>query len=223
MAEFLGVPIEKIHTVRTGLRLDRFATSTASRPRDPFVIGYLSRITPGKGLDVLVEAVRILCKDGARNVRLKVAGQRLDRRFWRSIERAVAAAGLADRFEYCGEPDLTGKLDFLRACCAFSVPSRYPEVRGLAVMEAIALGVPVVLPDLGVFTELIERTGGGSLFPAGNAERLAAELAAFIDNPHRADDLGLAGREAIRVHYSNGHMAERTLELYSTVVEEKSA
>ena len=60
--------------------------------------------------------------------------------------------------------DRDGKLAFLRDLTLFSVPSRYPEAFGLYVVEALAAGVPVVLPHAGAFPEIIEATEGGLLY-----------------------------------------------------------
>jgi len=214
MAEFLDVPRDTIKVVPTGIDVDKYP-SASSRPRDPFTVGYLSRITPGKGLDVLVEAVAILVGEQKRNVRLNVAGQIVDRKFWRRVRAAVKRASLTARFSYSDAPDLRSKVAFLQGCSAFAQPGRSAEIRATAAIEAMAVGVPVVVPDLGVFPEIIQQTGGGVLFPPGDAERMAEELAALMDNPEKADALGLAGRRAIRIHYSAAAMADRTLELYA--------
>jgi len=214
IARFLDVPGDGIKVVPTGIDVDKYP-SAPSRRRDPFAVGYLSRITPGKGLDVLVEAARILVREQKRNIRLNVAGQVLDRKFWKRIRTAVRRAGLGKHLSYTRVPDLRSKIRFLQGCSVFVLPSRSPEVRATAATEAMAVGLPVLVPDLGVFPELIGRTGGGVLFPAGDARRLAGELAALMDDPERADALGLAAHRGVRVHYPAAATAEKTLELYA--------
>ena len=217
MAGFLDVPREKVRTVRTGIEVDRYPPPPR-RPRRPFAVGYLSRITPEKGLDLLVEAFRTLVLDGREAV-LRVAGQTPDARFWDTVRADLRRPELAARVEHCDVPDLPAKVRFFQACSAVSVPSRRPEVRGTAAIEAMAAGVPVVVPRSGVFPELIETTGGGVLFPPGDAERLAAALAGLMDDPDGADALGLAGREGARVHCAAARMAQRTSELYTDLIE----
>ena len=55
-------------------------------------------------------------------------------------------------------------MEFLKNLTLFSVPARYPEAFGLYVVEAMAAGVPVVLPNDGSFPEIIEATQGGYLY-----------------------------------------------------------
>jgi glycosyltransferase involved in cell wall biosynthesis len=218
-AEFLGVPVERIRLVRTGLDLAKYPPAPP-RPATPFTIGYLSRITPDKGLDLLIEACRILAVEQARDVRLRFAGQTLDRRFWKSIRGTLRREGLES---ICGRhevDDLANKAAFLQGCNAFSVPSRTPEVLATSVLEAMAAGAPAVVPDSGVFPEIVGVTGGGVLFPAGDARALADELARLMDEPERATALGLAARAGICEHYAADGMAKRILELYTGLVEE---
>jgi len=214
MAEYLAVPRGKVAAVRNGIDLDLYPR-VERRVRQPFAVGHLSRLTPGKGLDLLVEAVRILAVEQGRDVRLRAAGKVVDRSFWRSVRSAARRAGLADRFEYVGELDLRGKVAFLHSLSAFALPSRYAELRGTAVMEAMATGLPVVVPDAGVFQDMMRLTGGGRLVPPNDPRAIAATLGQLMDQPEAADAVGLAGREGIRVHYSAAGMAEETLRLYA--------
>ncbi len=219
-AEFLGVPPERIHVVPTGVDADAITPATL-RPRRPFTIGCLSRITPGKGLDLLVEACRILVKERAEAVRLHIAGQVLDRSFWRSIRATLRRQNLDVSCEVHDVGDLKSKVAFLRGCSAFALPSRVPEVRGTAVLEAMAAGLPVVVPESGVFPEIIERTGGGRLFTPGDPARLADELVALMNNPKAADATGLAARAGICEHYSADATAEKMLELCTGLTDER--
>lgn len=195
MTRYLDLPGDAMRVVRTGLAAEDYAP-TGPRPRDPFTVGYLSSILRGKGLDLLVAAWRRLVADG-RDIRLLVAGRVLDKRYFSAIEGDPAG-----RFEYLGEVDFAGKLAFLRRCSVFCVPSRLPEVRGRAVMEALAAGVPVVAPDAGAYPEMLGLTGGGLLFPSEDVAALASGLARLMDDPDAAERLGRAGARGIAEHYS---------------------
>ncbi|MCL4500069.1 MAG: glycosyltransferase family 4 protein, partial [Chloroflexi bacterium] len=217
MAEFLDIPKEKIRITRPGIDVNAFKP-TAERHRNPFVIGYLSAITPVKGLDILVEAFSILVNDQGRDARLRVAGRILNEEYWNSITKTIADKGLEARFEHIGEPDFTGKIEFLKRCGVFSVPSLIGESRGMAVMEAMASGVPVVVPDTGVFPELLSLTNGGLLFKSGDAESLAGAIAKIMDDPDAADTTGRSAAEGVAKHYSAEKMAERVLEEYTKLL-----
>jgi len=213
MAKFLDVPADRIRVVRTGIDTACFPTAPA-RPRTPFTVGYLSRIVREKGLDTLVEALRILVNEHKRDAHLYVAGQVAERAFWSSVRAAVGRAGLSTRFHYCGGPDLAGKLAFLHRCNVFAYPGRTPEPDAVAVLEAMATGLPVVAPRAGAFPEMLALTAGVLVAPNEPAD-LADALAALMDDPDLANRLGAAGRAAIRKHYSSDTMAEEMASIYS--------
>ena len=204
MQAFLDVPAERIRVVRAGL--DTASPATHTRLREPFTVGDLSVITPGKGLDLLVDAVRLLVAEG-RDVRLHIAGKALNPPFRRRVQSQIAAGGLQNRVRCFGEVDPAGKQAFLRGISAFTVPSRHREARGMSLMEAQFAGVPVVAPATGVFPEMLELTGGGLLVPPDDAAALARALARLQDDPEKADRLGRAGAEGIARYYAAGQIA----------------
>jgi len=217
MAEFLAAHRERVHVIRPGLGLAPFG-SAGPRQREPFRVGYLSRVSPAKGLDVLVEA---FCRLGqAAEAVLAVAGELApqNRRFWQAQETRLRDAGLIDRLDYGGEIEPSGKVSFLKSSSVFCLPTRYPEQRAVAVLEAMAAGVPVVLPDRGVFPELIGLTGGGLLVPPDDAQALAEAITRLRDDPDEADRLGQAAASGIAQHFSAEEMTRQTLKVYEALV-----
>ena len=88
----------------------------------------------------------------------------------------------------------------------------------MAAMEAMAMGVPVIAPDTGVFPEMMSLTNGGVLFPPQDADALALSIADLMDNPNRADAMGKLGAVGIERHYTAKQMAEETLSVYSELL-----
>jgi glycosyltransferase involved in cell wall biosynthesis len=218
MSEFLSVSSERIRVIHAGIDTSLYRNS-GHRPKDPFTIGYLSVINPAKGLDILVDAFILLDKSAsASEITLRVAGKIQDKAYWKSIVGRVAEAGLSSRFEHLGEVDMQGKVEFLRQCSVFSVPSRMEESRGMAVMEAMAAGVPVIVPNTGVFPEMLSMVGGGLLFKAGDSRSLADALHTLLHDPDSADVLGKQGAAGIEKHYSADRMADETIEAYSRLI-----
>lgn len=213
MAAYLGVPPDRIRVVPTGLEVDRYRHQ-GPRVREPFTVGYLGVITPGKGLDLLVEAWVRLVRQQDRAVRLRIAGKVLDKAYWRALRARIRAAGLVAQKEYLGEVDLDTKRQFLRSLSVLCQPSRFAEARGLVAMEAMASGVPVVVPRRGVFPEMMELTGGGLMVEPENSAALAEALARLQDNPDEADRLGRQGAEGIAGHYAAEKVVEQTLAVF---------
>lgn len=208
MSEYIGVPRERIHPVRLGIRLEGHGLLEGpGRPTD-ITIGYLARICPEKGLHHLVAAFDILYrKAGRQGLRLKVAGYlgKRDHTYFESIQSDVRQRGLADAVDFVGEVTRSEKMTFLSTLDMLSVPTDYREPKGLFVLEAMANGVPVVQPAHGAFPELVEDTGGGILVEPGDPEALAAGLSRLIEDADLRRRMGEQGRRA--VHDGYGHLA----------------
>ena len=94
-----------------------------------------------------------------------------------------------------------------------SVPTHYREPKGLFVLEALASGVPVIQPDHGAFPEVLQDTGGGLLFPAGNSEALADQLVHLLTNEENRQELAASGFKSVHNARNSREMARITLEL----------
>ena len=208
MAGRLALPADRVRVVYPGIDLAGFPD--AATPPVPPVIGYLARLHPDKGLGRLVEAFIELRRRGTvPGVRLRIAGAMTgaDRRYVDAQRRRLAAAGCADAAEFHPNLDRARKLEFLRGLSALSVPATYGEAFGLYVVEALAVGVPVVQPRHGAFPEVIGRTGGGLLCEPEPPAALADALEQLLRDPALARRLGEAGRTAVRSQFTAAAMA----------------
>ena len=212
--EHFSLPGDRVRRVRMGVRVDDVG-EPADPPDEPFTIGYLARICPEKGLARLCEALALLRRAG-RNCRLQVVGYLSagDRRYYQDVYAAMCEQGVADAFEYVGEVNRQQKLEFLHTLHALSVPTTYPEPKGLYVLEALAAGVPVVQPRHGSFPELIEATGGGLLCEPNSPQALPDTLGRLMDDSALRQRLAEQGRAAVHQSFTDEVMAEQTWSLY---------
>lgn len=218
MAAFLDTPPDRITHVRVGIDPAPYRLSARSRPY-PFTIGYLSVITEAKGLDILVDALLMLLDEG-REVELAVAGKIMDPRYWERLVRRLEDAGRSRQVRYLGEVDFRGKVQLFRTSSVVCVASRIAESRGVVALEAQSAGVPVVLPDTGVFPEMIELTRGGMLYRAQDPADLARAIARLMDQPDETVRMGRDGPIGIGRHYTAAHMADGFLEAIRPLLSE---
>jgi glycosyltransferase involved in cell wall biosynthesis len=123
---------------------------------------------------------------------------------WRErLERA----GCAGSFELHSNVSFAAKLDVLRRSTVFSVPATYGESFGLYLLEAWAMGLPVVQPQHAAFPELVAATGGGLLCAPDDPAALAHALHSLLVDPARARALGEQGRRAVHERFSGARMA----------------
>lgn len=223
MSGYLDVSREKIVVIPHGLNLEGHGETQTNAHSDdtPRRIGYLARICEEKGLHLLVEAGELLAgRSDVPEFEIHSAGYlgASDQQYLREIERRAASSKLAGKFHYHGEPDRQQKIDFLQSLNIFSTPTIYRESKGLPALEALANGIPVVLPGHGSFPEIVADTQGGVLFAPHSAADLAAKLADLLQNASSARLLGQQGKIAVHQRYHAAAMATQTMHLYRTLL-----
>lgn len=228
MRRALGVEPERMHVAQLGINLEGHQPPAGERhPDAPFVVGYLARQCPEKGLHLLVDAFRLLVEgwDAERpRPRLRVAGwiASRDRPFVEEQQRRLASWGLGADADFLGIIERDEKLAFLSGLDVLSVPTVYREPKGLYVLEALAHGVPVVEPNHGAFPELVQSTRAGLLVPPESPEALAEGLRRLALDPKLRRELGRRGRAAVEERYSAPAMAEATLAVYRKVLAQRT-
>lgn len=225
MIDYMNLDPARVHVVPHGLKLDGHAQRPPHRAGDPVTIGYFARICPDKGLHLLIEAFRLLNElPNMPPLHLRAAGYcgAADRPYLEKLREQMAVWGLADKFEYAGEPDRAEKIKLLQTFDVMSVPAVYRESKGLSIIEAMANGVPVVQPAHGSYPELVGETGGGVLFEPENIADLADKLEALIRRPDVREDLGRRGFAAVHERNVDRRMAEQTIALYRRAIERQN-
>jgi glycosyltransferase involved in cell wall biosynthesis len=216
MSADLKIPREKITVVSHGIDIDERLMTMKSAHSAEFTVGFFARIAPEKGLHVLADAyIKFRQRKPERKTRLAAGGYLAGehRPYLLAIEDKLRAAGREPEFHYYGSPDREGKFEFLRSLDLLAAPTPYREPKGLFAMEAMACGVPVVLPRHGAFPELIEATDGGVLHTAGNEGELVDALERLADDGEQRKAMGARGARAVRDHFAAPLMAARTKDL----------
>ena len=139
---------------------------------------------------------------------------KLDRPYLETIHERTRRWNKPDGFEYVGELTRAQKIAFLQNLDVMSLPTVYRESKGIAVFEALANGVPVVLPEHGAFPEVVKQTGGGLLHRPDDPAALAAALKRLLLDPSLAAELGSRGQQAVQRDFTAAGMAQKTLTLY---------
>ena len=221
MADYLAIPANKIDVVHLGLNLSEHGVSQKNLAETPFVIGYLARICPEKGLHLLVDAFyRLTTKVGSDKLQLKVAGYlgKKDEPYLEKLVKQIDSWSLSDAFDCWGEVDRHQKIDFLNSLHVLSVPTTYKESKGLFILEALANGVPVVQPRHGSFPELVAATDGGILVDAESPDAIVEGISQLMSDRGYRERLGQQGKEAVHRGFSDDIMAEATLAVYQKYI-----
>jgi len=184
-----------------------FRSSRPALAAAPFIL-FLSRLHHKKGLDLLVNAFAILASVH-RTVRLVVAGP--DDGAGGDLAAQVAATGLGDRVDVIGPLYGRAKIAALVDAACFCLPSRQ-EGFSVAVLEAMACAVPVVISEACHFPEVAE-VGAGTIVPL-DAPALAKALGDVVADPGNAARMGAAGAALVRSRYTWEAIAGQSLRFY---------
>ena len=212
-----GVRPERVRVIRSAVEppagLPGAAGRAAARARhgiasDEMAIGVVAALERRKAHDVLLHALaatlsklpplRVLfCGDGAERA---------------ALGRLTRELGLESRVRFLGE--LAQVADVLAAIDLFVLPSRH-EGLGVAVLEAMAVGLPVVASAVGGLPEVVDDGKTGLLVPPDDPRALGAAIAELAGDVERARRMGVAGRARVLAEFSMERMADAYEALYT--------
>jgi glycosyltransferase involved in cell wall biosynthesis len=212
-----GVAPQRIRVIHSAVEppagLPGPAGRAAARARygigvEEVAIGMVAALERRKAHDVLLQALapavatmppfRVLfCGDGSER---------------RPLERMARALGLGDRVRFLGEQRQVA--DVLAALDLFVLPSRQ-EGLGVAVLEAMAMALPVVATAVGGLPEAVEAGRTGLLVPPEDPRALGAAIAELARDLDRARRMGDAGRARVAAEFSMERMSEAYEKLYA--------
>lgn len=205
-----GVDMTRIN----GSYLDAACRRRFGLGKDDFVVGHLGRLHPGKALDILIEAVQLLVRDGITRCKLLLAGP--DDGDATRLKRMVTAYGLARYVQFLGAIPPHEISHFLHAINLLSLVSR-SENFGNVVAEGMAASVPVVVSDkAGVSTEVL-RADGGWVVPV-TTSALADALYAAMRSPEECAAKGERAAQYVRHHLATEKVAERMCTAYTDIL-----
>ncbi|MGH9030598.1 MAG: glycosyltransferase [Acidimicrobiia bacterium] len=221
-ASSLGVPPSMITVIergRDGSSLGRRSEERSATAREAlaigagsFVIANLARHEHQKGIDTLLRATASISRD--LDVVVVQAGR--DGRATTELRTLHAALGLGDRFRFLGHRKDVG--DILAAADIFAFPSRYEGMPG-AVIEALALGLPVVAAEIATVTSILDVNENALVFPVDDAEALADRCRELSLDSARRGAMGRRSRELFEERFTMELSADAMAQLYDTVVE----
>lgn len=201
---------------RIGREAARAALGEAGRRR--VLLGVVGQLSPWKGQDTAIEALRLLCADGV-DAHLLLIGSakfiaratRFDNRgYLAHLHTLVADAHLQERVSWLGEREDVPEL--VRALDVLLLPS-WEEPFGRALIEAMALEVPVIATQVGA-AEILQDGREGYLLPPREPAAWAQAIRRIVDSPERAAEMGRAGRRRVQEAFTLERHVVEMLKVY---------
>jgi glycosyltransferase involved in cell wall biosynthesis len=183
------------------------------------LLGVLAQLSPWKGQDTAIEALRLLREEGIDAHLLLIGSAKFVARatrfdneaFLAGLHARVAQHGLAERVSWLGEREDAPEL--VRALDVLLLPS-LEEPFGRALIEAMALEVPVLATSVGGPAEIVRDGQEGYLLPPREPAAWAQAVRLIVERPDRGREMGGAGRRRVLAHFTAERHAGAMLELY---------
>lgn len=220
----LGVAEQRLTVVPNAIDAEAFASGADGErfrrsiglPLGRPLIGMVAGFVPWKGHSVFLRACAEIFKtvDG----QAVIVGASPDHSSTMKDELAALAVslGIADRVCFAGHcRDVASAMD---ACDLLVHASTAPEPFGRVIIEAMALGKPVIATSPGGPAEIVSHEIDGLLVPPGEARSIAAGAIALLADPEGSRRMGERGRAKILAHYSIPKHVEQIADLYDRLI-----
>ncbi|MCL2104181.1 MAG: glycosyltransferase family 4 protein [Kiritimatiellaeota bacterium] len=223
-ASYLAIPPLLVRVVQPGLDVSRYARIAGDGPPLPSS-AWNVLLDPGdvESLGFILQAfTRVRQDPSCETVYLHCSGvfrdkSRSDKSALRVINASLDERGLRHGVRFSPlMTDAAERLAFIQSSTLFTVLHRNAVAFDLSVLEAMACGIPAVLPDLGANPEIFARAEGGVLFAPNQADALAETVVNLFKDPSQRAALGHRGQQGVAQHFSIGRMALETLAAYET-------
>jgi glycosyltransferase involved in cell wall biosynthesis len=205
----------RLAVVANGIDLPRGALSTnksnvfSNSKRRPYVL-FLGRLNWKKGLDRLIPAM-----EQVTNADLLIAGNDEDD-YRPELEKLARRCGVVDRIRFLGPVHGKRKWELLASARILALPS-YSENFGNVVLEAMAVGCPVIVtPEVGMAS--IVREAGCGVVVSGEPVNFGLEIKRLLEDDERRRTMGEAGRRAVEANYTWNNIGEQMLDVYARVL-----
>lgn len=209
---------KKCHVVPLGINIARFEAECSEdaicgiRSRyGPEIVLFIGKFRYYKGLDVLIRAMR----GTSGNLLLIGSGP-----FESRLKQLAMDLGMRDRVFFLGERNDAEVNLFLKACDVFVLPSIYrSEAFGLAQLEAMACGKPVISTELSTGTSFVnQHNATGIIVPPSDADALARSINMLFTDPDLRKKFGEAGNFRVRNYFSENRMIDGIMQIYHQVL-----
>lgn len=205
------IPAGKVTRIWNGIDLSQFRFTG---PRDELVAMAVARLSAEKDFPTLLRAMTLVLPR-VPGLKLKIVGDGPERA---ALEALATELKLNDAVQFLGErrdvPELLTQAGFF-------VTSSLTEGISLTLLEAMAVGLPVVATNVGGNPEIVVDGETGRLAPAANPQALAEAIVRMCEERSQWPELGRAGCDRVAEHFDIRRMARDYEDLYQTVMDQR--
>ena len=216
------IPAEKIIVIPNGIDLKRVRVKINEKAKkqelglnpNHLIVGTLSRLEHEKGIDILLEAVKLVLAEKPEIHFLIAGGGKLKQ----PLMKMATALGVEKSVSILGER--TDALELLKIFDIFVLSSRW-EGMPMALLEAMAMGKPIVTPRVGEIEQMITDGVNGLLVPPAQPQKLAEGILKLLNNRLLADKLGNRAKKVAEEQFSFEAVARQFEEVCNELIARK--
>lgn len=207
MIERFRVPDDRMTVIHNGVNLEYFRPAAGPRPPNPQVVLCIARLVPEKDHETLITAfARVAARHPEAELWLVGDGPRQ-----KAIKRLAAGLLSPRQVRFIpGQLDLLPLLQQSSLLALSSVQEGLPNV----VLEAMAVGLPVVATEVGGLSEVVKHGETGWLVPPKDVAALADSISQLLGDDVRRATFGRAGRKLVKQRFSVDDMVQRHEETF---------
>lgn len=206
-------PMEKIYVVPNGAN---YSLNFSVKNNSPLKILYLANLQASKGIEDVIDAVAILCKEGKPDFKVDVVGA------WRKEETRLSCEKMVDQNKLPVQfhaPDAgAAKMKFLSDADIFVFPPRAPEGHPWVIVEAMAAGLPVISTDRGSIAECILDGTNGFIVPVNKPDAIASRMNQLIKDASLRERMGRESRRLYEQYFTEQKMVDRLSDTFEKVM-----
>lgn len=219
-----NLPPERVETLYNGVDLDEVAAKAEcydARSRLGIDVGTplistVANIRPVKGIDVLLRAAGVVCREFPEATFL-IIGSTLVPDTYADLESLVESIGIRANVRFLGQ--ISNLFPILRESNVFCLPSR-SEGFSNALIEAMACGLPCVATRVGGNPEALTEGAEGFLVESEDYELLADRILRLLRDPQKAMQMGKQAHNTVEVRFSMRAMMTRLVQIYTDLLAE---
>jgi len=200
-----------------GVDTDRFRMSEKNKLRSVMRIALVKKLEVKYGVDILIETFQNVANDQRLPIELHIVGEGSKRE---ELEAQAIQTSCADRIFFHGALPNSDVPAFLNSCDLFVVPSRFEsESFGVAAVEAMACGLPVIASDVGGLPEVVQHGLTGLIVPKEDVEALADAIMLLATDSDLRQTYGEAARWRVERLYDWRRNVEQMIEVYRATLD----
>ena len=223
LRSFFDVPLDKVTLIPNGVDVTPFQSCPEDRvrelkarfaPNGEKLLFYIGRITPEKGVQVLLQALPAI-REKHPNVRLIVAGRNSEQ-----LQPLVDELGIRGAVELLGYIDSETRDCLYRGVDAAVFPSLY-EPFGIVALEAMAAGCSVIASEVGGLAEVVDHRRTGLTVRVNDTQSIAWAVDQLLTDPVQAQAMRSRALQEVTRSYNWLTIAASTLKMYKAVVAQR--